>query len=88
MQLFEAGINALLFSALLVWALVGPTGTEGRALPAYLVGYGVWRFASDFWRDVSARPRRAGLSEAQWMAMIVVALSAAVLLGLAAWPVR
>jgi phosphatidylglycerol:prolipoprotein diacylglycerol transferase len=67
MQLFEAAFNAVAFVALVVWA------PRGLVLPLYLAGYGVWRFVSDFWRVSSARPRRAGLSEAQWASLLVLA---------------
>lgn len=76
MQLFEAAFNAVAFVALVAWA------PRGRVLVLYLLAYGVWRFVSDFWRRASARPRRAGLSEAQWVSVGVVYGSAGVLIAI------
>lgn len=78
MQLFEAAFNVAMFAALVTWA------PRGRALVLYLLGYGVWRFVSDFWRRASARPRRAGLSEAQWVSLAVVYASAGILVAIGA----
>jgi phosphatidylglycerol---prolipoprotein diacylglyceryl transferase len=72
-QLFESAVNAAMFAALLIWRMHSPS-SRGRVLPAYLIGYAVWRFGSDFWRAVSVRPRWAGLSQAQWYAMAVCAV--------------
>ena len=77
-QLFEAAISILLFSALLAWQTQAPA-TRGYLLPAYLLGYAVWRFSGDFWRAGSVRPRRAGLSEAQWCSAAVAIFCACVL---------
>jgi phosphatidylglycerol---prolipoprotein diacylglyceryl transferase len=75
MQLFESAFNLVLFIALLVWGLLAPEQANGKVLLVYFLAYGCWRFISDFWRDVSARPRRAGFSEAQWVSVIVVMVS-------------
>jgi prolipoprotein diacylglyceryltransferase len=79
MQLFESAFNLVLFIALLVWGLLAPEQSDGNVLPVYFLAYGCWRFTSDFWREVSARPRRAGLSEAQWVSVIVVMVSTSTL---------
>ncbi|WP_432813494.1 prolipoprotein diacylglyceryl transferase family protein [Pantanalinema sp. GBBB05] len=75
MQLFESVFNLVLFVALLVWGLLAPEQSDGKVLPVYFLAYGCWRFISDFWREASARPRRAGFSEAQWVSAIVVIVS-------------
>ncbi len=80
MQLFESAFNLVLFIALLVWGLIAPEQSCGKILPTYFLVYGCWRFISDFWREVSARPRRAGLSEAQWVSAIVALVSSSILL--------
>ena len=80
MQLFESVFNLVLFIALLVWGILAPEPSCGKVLPVYFLAYGCWRFISDFWRDVSARPRRAGLSEAQWVSVMVVMASISTLL--------
>lgn len=77
-QLAEAAFNAASFACLLV--LAANDRARGLILPLYLLGYGAWRFAADFLRTSSARPRRAGLSEAQWVSLVVVAVMAAVVL--------
>jgi phosphatidylglycerol---prolipoprotein diacylglyceryl transferase len=77
-QLFESAVNAAMFAALLIWRTHSPS-SHGHVLQAYLIGYAVWRFGSDFWRAVSVRPHWAGLSEAQWYAMAVCALMVVVL---------
>jgi phosphatidylglycerol---prolipoprotein diacylglyceryl transferase len=74
-QLFESAFNLVLFIALLVWRLLAPEQTDGTVLPVYFLAYCCWRLISDFWRDVSVRPRRAGFSEAQWVSAIVVMVS-------------
>lgn len=74
-QLFESAFNLILFIILLVWGLLAPEPSCGKVLPVYFLSYGCWRFISDFWRDVSVRPRRAGLSEAQWVSVMVVITS-------------
>lgn len=80
MQLFESAFNLVVFIALLVWGLIAPEQSDGKVLLVYFLAYGGWRFTSDFWREVSARPRRAGLSEAQWLSVIVVMASSSILL--------
>lgn len=75
MQLFESAFNFVLFVALLVWGLLAPEQADGKVLLVYFLAYGCWRLISDFWREVSARPRRAGFSEAQWVSAIVVMVS-------------
>jgi phosphatidylglycerol---prolipoprotein diacylglyceryl transferase len=71
-QLFESAFNLVLFVALLGWGLLAPEQSDGKILPVYFLAYGCWRFVSDFWREASARPRRAGFSEAQWVSVMVV----------------
>lgn len=71
-QLFESAFNLIVFITLLVWGLLAPEQSEGKILPVYFLTYSCWRFTSDFWREVSARPRRAGLSEAQWVSAMAV----------------
>lgn len=72
MQLFESAFNLVLFITLLIWQLLAPEQSDGKILLVYFLAYGCWRFISDFWREVSARPRRAGFSEAQWVSAMVV----------------
>lgn len=83
MQIFESAVNAVLFVALLAWKLLDPAVSSGKVLPVYFLVYCCWRFVSDFWRDVSVRPRRAGLSEAQWLSVVVVHASGVILVYLA-----
>lgn len=80
MQLLESAFNLVLFIILLVWRLLAPEQSDGKVLLVYFLAYGCWRFISDFWREVSARPRRAGFSEAQWVSGIVVIGSISTLL--------
>jgi phosphatidylglycerol---prolipoprotein diacylglyceryl transferase len=79
-QLFESAFNLVLFITLLVWGLLAPEQSDGKILPVYFLAYACWRFISDFWREASVRPRRAGLSEAQWVSLIVVIASISILL--------
>ncbi|MBN8613919.1 MAG: prolipoprotein diacylglyceryl transferase [Deltaproteobacteria bacterium] len=77
-QLFESAFNACAFVALLAWSREG--APSGHLLPGYLGAYGLWRLVSDFWRASSARPRRMGLSEAQWASLVVVVVAGVVLM--------
>jgi phosphatidylglycerol:prolipoprotein diacylglycerol transferase len=77
MQLLESAFHGSAFAVLL-----SAPPPRGLVLPAYLAAYAVFRFATDFFRPVSARPRRAGLSEAQWTSIAVLVASATALVWL------
>lgn len=77
MQLIESAFHA---TSTIVLTCLSERGIfRGRLLAVYLLAYGTFRLIADRFRDVSARPRRAGLSEAQWVAMGVMGISALVL---------
>jgi phosphatidylglycerol:prolipoprotein diacylglycerol transferase len=78
-QLLDSAVQALSFGVLMCWLLNDPRA-QGRVLAGYFLIYGCWRLVGDFWREASARPRRAGLSEAQWASLVVVAAAVTALL--------
>lgn len=81
-QLVEAAANAALFG-LLLWRLAITPVFDGRTLWLYLIGYGVSRFVTDFFRRSSVRPRIGLFSEAQCVAvgMVIVSVSLILVLG-------
>jgi prolipoprotein diacylglyceryltransferase len=80
-QLVEALANMALFIAL-AWRLSATHVFNGHILLLYLIGYGTYRFISDFFRRSSSRPRIGAFSEAQCVAAAVVSISIALLSGL------
>ncbi len=73
-QLYESAYCATVFAIL--WAiLMTSSRLDGRVMPAFLGCYAIWRFITDFVRGISARPRRAGLSEAQWASMVAAVVA-------------
>jgi prolipoprotein diacylglyceryltransferase len=80
-QLVEAGAQATLFGILATAGWQFP-GTAGSIFWLYLSMYSLVRFALDFCRTASARPRYWRLSEAQLICVGVLAVSLAVLVHL------
>jgi len=79
-QLVEAAVHLLLFVGLAAWAHArGPALRTGTILLSYFAAYSIARFVLDFARAASARPRRAGLSEAQCMCLALAPVSTALL---------
>ena len=77
-QLISAGVSFLLFTVLGA-RMIALGGPDGRALPLYLLGYGLYRFVAERYRGHRHRPMWGPLSEAQWTSLIVVALALTVL---------
>ncbi len=71
-QLYESGLNLLLFAALLLYAKKRPM--PGRLLGAYLVGYACIRFVLEFVRYDAARGMLLGLSTSQWISLLLFPL--------------
>ncbi len=78
-QLFESAFLFALF-ALLLWLY---RRKRAFTAAAYLVGYGLWRFAIEFLRD-DARPSALGLSSAQLFSIPLVVAGLVVLI----WSIR
>lgn len=68
-QLYEAGMNLLLFP-LLFW-LVRKTGT-GIATAAYLISYGLVRFIDEFFRGDHSSAFLFGMTRAQVIGLLIV----------------
>ena len=54
-------------------------GAAGAALGWYVAAYGAGRFALEFARGDAGRPQRRGLSQPQWISMLLVAAGAVLL---------
>ncbi len=74
-QLFEAGLNLVIFCVLLVFTR--RTKSKTLVLPVYIASYGCVRFFLEFIRYDAARGALLGLSTSQWISILGVLLSAA-----------
>lgn len=68
-QLLEAVFHAATFVVLAPPAFAA---TDGTTLPRFLAAYAAWRLISDPLRGHRHRPLRAGLSEAQWIGLVLL----------------
>jgi phosphatidylglycerol:prolipoprotein diacylglycerol transferase len=71
-QLFEAAGDALLFAAALALARRNPRA--GTVFCFYLVSYGLFRFALEFYRGDDRGMVIAHLQPSQWIALVAVAI--------------
>ena len=71
-QLYESGLNLILFAALLLYGKKRPV--PGRLLGCYLVGYACIRFVLEFVRFDAARGMFYGLSTSQWISLLLLPL--------------
>ena len=69
-QLYETGLNLILFFVLLLYGKKRPA--EGRLLGCYLVGYACIRFFLEFFRYDAARGMLFGLSTSQWISLLLL----------------
>ncbi len=69
-QLYEAGLNLILFILLLLYAKKRPA--EGNLLGLYLAGYACIRFFLEFFRYDAARGMILGLSTSQWISILLL----------------
>ena len=76
-QLFEAVGNACIFSLLL--ALFVKDRLRGRLIAVYGISYGVLRFVDEFWRGDAYRGVWGPFSTSQWISLLVVVASVALL---------
>lgn len=70
-QLFESGVNFLLFMALL-WLFCCQKGLRGKLVRIYLWSYAVFRFLIEFWRDDPVRGGFGPLSFSQWVSVCIL----------------
>lgn len=68
-QLLECGLNLALFAALFIFSR--RERPAGSVLGFYLVGYGVERFALEFFRYDAIRGVFWGLSTSQWISLLL-----------------
>ena len=80
-QLIEAACNLVLFCVLLALFLRG-TGRR-RLIAVYGISYGIIRFVDEFWRGDEYRGFLGPLSTSQWISLVVIAVSVALLVVLA-----
>jgi len=73
-QLFESGLNLLIFLLLIVFTR--KTKSKTLALPVYILCYGCVRFFLEYCRYDSVRGSLLGLSTSQWVSILGVCLSA------------
>jgi phosphatidylglycerol:prolipoprotein diacylglycerol transferase len=73
-QLYQFALEGLLLFALL-WIYARRPRATGQVSGAFLVGYGVLRFAAEYFRepDVFLGLRALGLSQGQWLSLPMVA---------------
>ena len=69
-QLYETGLNLILFVILLLYGKKRPA--EGKLLGCYLVGYACLRFFLEFFRYDAARGMLFGLSTSQWISLLLL----------------
>jgi phosphatidylglycerol:prolipoprotein diacylglycerol transferase len=69
-QLFESALNLVLFAVLFIFSR--RERRAGSVLGFYLVGYGVERFALEFFRYDAIRGVFLGLSTSQWISLLLV----------------
>jgi len=74
-QLLEASFLLLLFAAQTIIF----RHKRQLCLPIYLIAYGVWRFAIEFWRGDAIRGYFAGLSTSQWVAILSCVIGCVIL---------
>lgn len=77
-QLYESGLNLLLFAVLLFYANKRPA--TGKVLGCYLTGYACIRFALEFFRYDAVRGMLLGLSTSQWISLLLLPLGLFLLL--------
>ena len=77
-QLYQFALEGLLLFALLWWYARRPRAT-GQVSGAFLVGYGVFRFAAEYFREPDSflGPLALGLSMGQWLCVPMVVAGAA-----------
>ena len=77
-QLYQFLLEGLLLFALLWWYARRPRAT-GQVSGAFLVGYGVFRFVAEYFREPDSflGPLALGLSMGQWLCVPMVAAGAA-----------
>ncbi len=69
-QLYETGLNLVLFAVLLLYGKRRPA--EGRLLGCYLAGYACIRFFLEFFRYDAVRGMLFGLSTSQWISLFLL----------------
>jgi phosphatidylglycerol:prolipoprotein diacylglycerol transferase len=72
-QLFESGLNLLIFLLLLVFTR--KTKSKTLVLPVYVISYGCVRFFLEYYRYDSIRGALLGLSTSQWVSIAGICLS-------------
>ena len=77
-QLYQFALEGLLLFALLWWYARRPRAT-GQVSGAFLVGYGLFRFAAEYFREPDSflGPLALGLSMGQWLCVPMVVAGAA-----------
>lgn len=69
-QLYETGLNLLLFGILMLYGKRRPS--QGKLLGAYLIGYACIRFVLEFVRYDAVRGMLFGLSTSQWISLLLL----------------
>lgn len=69
-QLFEAGVNLVIFAAVLLYQKYARR--PGRSLALYLVSYAFCRFVLEFFRGDDIRGHVFGLSTSQWISLGII----------------
>jgi len=84
-QLYQFGLEGLLLFALLWWFARKPRPL-GQVSAAFLVGYGMFRFIAEYFREPDSflRPMQLGLSMGQWLCVPMVVIGVLIW----AWSVR
>ena len=72
-QLFESGLNLLIFLLLIVFSR--KTKSKTLVLPLYIISYGCVRFFLEYYRYDAVRGSLLGLSTSQWVSIVGVGLS-------------
>jgi len=76
-QLYQFALEGLLLFVLLWWYASKPRHT-GQVSGAFLVGYGVFRFIAEYFREPDSflGLRALGLSQGQWLSLPMIAIGA------------
>jgi phosphatidylglycerol---prolipoprotein diacylglyceryl transferase len=76
-QLYQFALEGLMLFALLWWYASKPRHT-GQVSGAFLVGYGIFRFIAEYFREPDSflGLRALGLSQGQWLSLPMVAAGA------------
>lgn len=72
-QLFESGLNLIIFAVLLLY--LNHAREKKHALILYIVTYGVVRFTLEWFRGDALRGGALGLSTSQWISISSIALA-------------